>query len=105
MEIAFLNKMQLRFFNIKIEYTAYDLCLDIFKLSYIEQLEILEKKFGVQFHLVQILETRVKFICSSSLNFDQEYELKEALIDVSENVLSVFEPKINTPIVLQWEYL
>ena len=81
--------------------------LDLLETSYLEHLEILRKQIGLRIHLVEIRQTQAKLICSLD-GFHEEKDqirLREALIEVSHKVFSVFQPKIKTPVVLQWELI
>jgi len=84
-----------------------DIPLDLIKEAYLDHLEILKVQLGLIIHLQEIHPHQVKLICSLK-DFHKEEDqklLREALIEVSHKVFSIFKPQIKTPIVLHWELI
>lgn len=84
-----------------------DIPLDLIKEAYPDHLEVLKKQLGIMIHLLEIQNTHTKIICSLKDFYEEKDQkvLKEALVEVSHKVFSLFQPQIKTPIVLQWEFL
>lgn len=81
--------------------------MDLLKETYIEHIEILKSQLGLMIHLLEIHPTQTKIICSLKDFYEEKDQkrLKEALLEVSHKVFSLFQPQIKTPIVLQWELI
>jgi hypothetical protein len=98
------NSTDFNFFSVSVKYIVKEeMPLDILEECFQDHVKILEEKFDIQFHIVQIKKTRARFICSCYTNFTEEDSLKESLVWVFHKIFSMFDPQIKTPIVLQWE--
>lgn len=84
-----------------------DIPFDLVKEAYLDHIEILKPQLGLMIHLLEVHPTQVKLICSLKDFYEvkDQKKLKEALIEVSHKVFSLFQPQIKTPIVLQWELI
>ncbi len=84
-----------------------DIPVDLLESTYLDHFEILKKQLGLNVHSVEVHQTQTKLICSIANFYDEkdQEKLREALIEISHKVFSIFEPQIKTPIVLQWELI
>lgn len=84
-----------------------DIPLDLLEHTYTEHLNILKKQLGLHVHLLNVYQTHTKLVCSLSNFYDEkdQVKLREALVEISHKVFSIFEPQIKTPIALQWELI
>lgn len=102
---SFVNPV---FFYINIEVKIHgDIPIELLEGMFREQFKILQNRLRIRLHVFQMSKNTSKLICSSDEGMDQERELivKNLMLEISQRVFSIFEPEVETPIEIQWEYI